>query len=245
MTFTPPSNKTVKLAVATCSVALLTSVSYAASIVVAAEQHNGLADAAGNLLAIGNQIRVGTFDAAGTDTALKAFADVGTYSAIALRFTQIGALHVGDTYGIPGYFSGEIQVPTNNDAFANAQVYLWVFKTSDNLDPNATYSNVVETAILWLDRSTPTAQNAFADAWRFRPQSAIPNSTAIDLANLTNASNNLSPGAHIAVGSFNRTADGGLGPARQFSTAAPVPEPTSIFFLGIGALSLIATRRRS
>jgi hypothetical protein len=174
------------------------------------------------------------------DTAIRGAADARAYSLLEANFSEIGRAHIGDSYGIPGYFatpSPGAVVPANNNTFANAQLYLWVFKTSNNLDPDGAYTNVLETGVFWLDK-------AIEPRWKFPAQGDIPNSTNIDIADLSGQTNNLRTGAHVAAGSFSKFADGGLGTAKQFSTQAPIPEPGTFSLLGLAALGLFARRRR-
>ncbi len=216
----------------------------AASIVASAEQYNGFTDAAGTFLAAGNQVRIGTFSI--SDAIIKAGADSGQsgYQTLNQNFTLFGTAHIGDTFGAasPGYFESST-IANSTDVLANAQVYLWVFKTSNNLDPAVNFSNVIETGVYWLDKSSG---GAIASAWRFRPNGEVPNQTNIDIADLTGGDNTPNVGAHIAAGTFGTTNNSGAfgTGVKHFATQTAVPEPTAFVLAVVGGFTLLARRRK-
>ena len=50
-----------------------------------------------------------------------------------------------------GFFSSTVVADSTALGLGNAQIYLWFFKTTGNVDPNASFSNVQEQGILYAD----------------------------------------------------------------------------------------------
>lgn len=222
----------------------LAVVSNGASIVAQAATYNGFSDQAGAELALGNQIRIGTFSLADSEILLDAQSPAGLL-LLSQNFIQFGVAHIGDN-GLPtGYFqSNSIVANTDSLGLANAQVYLWVFKTATNIDPNGTFSNVIGDGVFWLDKTA-----AGGTGWRFRPQAEIPNSTLVDITDLTTnqggGSNTLRAGAHLAAGTFPAANSTAVAGARDFGLVAVVPEPASLAILAVGLLAVSQRRRRN
>lgn len=224
----------------------LAAVSNGASIVAQAATYNGFSDSTGAELAIGNQIRIGTFTLSDAQILADALAGPAGYLLLSQNFVQFGAAHIGDN-GLPtGYFQSNSIVNNASDAagFANAQVYLWVFKTATNIDPNGAFSNVTSTGVFWLDKTA-----AGGGGWRFRPQAEIPNSTLVDITDLTTnqggGSNALRAGAHVAAGAFPAANSAAVAGAKDFGLIAAAPEPTALTMLAVGLLAVSQRRRRN
>lgn len=206
-----------------------------ATIIFSAEQDNGISTVDGTELAVGNQILVGSFNL--TDAEIEAHAsDLQFLSA---HFVAFGAGHVGDIYaGVNGHFSMTL---TNNSAalgLANAQIYIWAFKTTANDDPNASFSNVTEHGIFYADMDV-------VNRWRIRPENEIPNSTHIDLSDLTNpAGTALNNSANILVGGFGTGTSSTFAGKPNFNLAAVIPEPATASLLIFSVISLGVRRWR-
>lgn len=215
---------------------------HAAAITISAINYNGFSDQTGADLAVGNQVRVGTF--ALTNSQIQAYFNVGNFAALDAGWISFGAAHIGDNIGSAGFFqSSQITASSNTLGLAGAQVYLWVFKTATNIDPNGSYSNVTGTGIYYLAKDSAAT---YASKWSFRADGAIPNSTTVDISDLTsgNNSNTIGTGANIVVGSFpgsNSVTNPG---AKNFNLATVVPEPSSAVLLMGGLAALAGYRRR-
>ena len=224
----------------------LAAVSNGASIVAQAATYNGFSDSTGAELAIGNQIRIGTFTLSDAQILADAQAGPSGYLLLSQNFIQFGAAHIGDNGTPTGYFQSTSIVNNNSDSLglANAQVYLWAFKTTTNGDPNGSFSNVTSTGVFWLDQTA-----AGGTRWRFRPQAEVPNSTFVDIVDLTTnqggGSNALRAGAHVAAGTFPAANSAAVAGARDFGLIAVVPEPASLAMLAIGLLAVSQRRRRN
>jgi hypothetical protein len=218
------------------TVALLTA-AHGASIVVEADDDNGFSFANGTDLAQGNLVRVGYFDVTDSVIAASSTTLVGL-QFLDSHFFEFGRLHIGDTYNIPGHFAGTANLNTaGGSAFDNQQISLWVFATAANNDPLANFSNVTQTGVFYADRTQVLS-------WRIRPHAEIPNTSTIDISDLTNgAGNALVPAAHVVVGSFPTGTSDATGGA-NFGLA-PVPEPTAVALLALGVATLGLRRRRS
>jgi hypothetical protein len=118
----------------------------------------------------------------------------------------------------------------------NSQLYLWFFKTIANDDPNASFSNVQQQGIFYADMTA-------VPRWRIRPQNEIPNSTNVDLSDLTDANGTaLIAGAHVVLGNFPSATNNTVFNKPNFTLVA-IPEPTSATLL-IGALGMVGFVRR-
>ncbi len=233
----------MKILVNTLAAFCLLAHSYAASIVAAAEQSNGIALPDGvTMLPVGNQFRVGTFLLGGvggsvmSDSQIAAFA--GNPAGLAANFVQFGTGNIGDTFGagFDGFFSSTMVANSTALGLANAQIYLWFFKTTGNNAPLSNFSNVTHQGVFFVEMGV-------MPSWRIRPETEIPNSTNVDIADLSNASGTATkPGAHLVIGGFggNNTIFG-----KPNYTLAVVPEPSFAALAGIGLAVFGFRRRRS
>jgi hypothetical protein len=222
---------------------VLMSQANAASIVAAAEQNNGIALPDGlTMLPVGNQLRVGTFLLGGvggspmSDAQISAF--TGNPAGLAANFVEFGRGSIGDTFGpgFDGFFSSTMVANSTALGLANAQIYLWFFKTTGNNAPLSNFSNVTHQGVFFMEMSV-------VPNWRIRPETEIPNSTNVDIADLSNPSGTaVRSGAHLVIGGFggNNTIFN-----KPNYTLAAVPEPTLAGLVGVGLVVVGLRRRRA
>jgi PEP-CTERM motif len=211
----------------------IVSASDAATIVFSAGESNSLNEENGTDLAIGNLVRLGVFSL--TDSQIQA--NSGNVAFLNSNFTQIGTARIGDAFGFPGHFSKSVTLDTTS--IAGQQMALWVFKSADNSSDLASVNSALQIGIFYMDK-------ALNSQWAVPFQNPPPPATVIDIADLTNPPLNttLRSGAHVVVGSFpNGTSDQTGAPGFGFQPIEPVPEPSTISFLGIAVLGFLAHRR--
>jgi hypothetical protein len=221
--------------------AISASIGHAASVVAAATE-NGLASAEGTDLAQGNLVRVGVFNI--SDEVINA--NSGNLAFLNSNFQEFGIARIGQN--IPGNANGLFQSSLldrpNSDAegFGNKQLYLWVFNSTDNSTPATSFATAFQHGIFYRDLTSPAdATNVSGNQWRVRLNGEVPNDVNIDLTDLTNNTNDqLSPGAHIVVGSFG---PGLNGTTNQKNFYLAIPEPASTGLLLIGATVTLVRRR--
>lgn len=166
-----------------------------------------------------NQVCIGYFDA-GFDV----MANAGDLDELALHWHQFDSttINLAAGAGEGGHFADE---QTLNGAsaplFANQQIWLWVFKTSDNSAPDAGYGDVSEYGLY-----SSTASN-----WRFKPVGSPP-------ANRTDIYTT-DPSIYAAWGSLS-------GGHLNLSPVAPIPEPAvgALLAMGLGYLGLAFRSRK-
>lgn len=194
----------------------------ASSVTVAAAEYNGLSQDGGTELAVGNQVRVGFFDL--SDAQIEA--NQSNLPFLLANFAEIGRVSIGTSVGgAAGHFQSEPLIGNATQLrVANKQIYIWVLKTAANGAPNASLSDVTEHGIFYVPKETTNFDN-----WRIRPDAEIPNSTHVELAELTDHSNNLIADAKVVVG--------------QFPSGASTANPGASNFAleGVGAVGAIPT----
>jgi hypothetical protein len=219
--------------------AVSASMGHAASVVAAATE-NGLAGAEGGDLAQGNLVRVGVFNI--SEAVISA--NSGDLAFLNANFQEFGIGRIGQNVGANGLFQTSLLDRPNSDAegFGNKQIYLWVFNSTDNSTPATSFATAFQHGIFFRDFTSPAdANNVSGNQWRVRLNGEIPNDVNIDLSDLTNNTNDqLSPGAHIVVGSFGPGANGATG-LKDFYLA--IPEPASMGLMLIGATVTLVRRR--
>ncbi len=170
-------------------IALALSARAAVQVDVGAAVDNGLSTGAGGELAIGSVVRVGRFDIADGDVA----AHSNDPAYLDVHFTAFGTAKIGDAFGIPGHFE-KLLSNANSDAlgFAHQQIAIWVLRAADNATATTT---ATEHGVFYS-----TAGN-----WLFPANGDIPNTTSIDLTDLTNAAGTaLNGSARVVIGAFPR-----------------------------------------
>jgi hypothetical protein len=217
------------------------SIGHAASVVASAIE-NGLGSADGADLAQGNLVRVGVFNI--SDDVINA--NSGDLAFLNSNFQEFGIARIGQN--IPGNANGLFQSSLldrpNSDAegFGNKQLYLWVFNSTDNSTPATSFATAFQHGIFYREFTSPAdANNVSGNQWRVRLNGEVPNDVNIDLSDLTNNTNDqLSPGAHVVVGSFPGGANGTT-TFKNFNLA--IPEPASMALMLIGATVTLVRRR--
>jgi len=212
---------------------------HAAAVTAEANDDNGFSAASGGDLPINNVVRVGTFDVPDSTISQNSTNPI----FLNQHFIEFGKARIG-TNGGPGQFSQTLENPNSNaQGFANKQIYLWVFNSTDTSDQNF-LGTAFEQGVFYLDMTTLVAQNFSATAWRFRDNNEIPNDTVVDLTDLTTADPaTLAPGARIVIGQFPFGISSSTG-APDFGLVQ-IPEPSSAGVLVACAFGVMMRRRRS
>jgi hypothetical protein len=209
------------------------SVGHAATIVWGAGQDNGFSLQNGSNLGIGNLARVGTFNVSDAVIA----ANAGNISFLNSHFTEFGNARIGDNFGVAEHFSMN-SVANSGPAGLNiegAQIYYWVFASTDNSSVANSISTAFQLGIFYFDK-------ALDGDWAV-PTQVPPGPTATtDISDLTTGSA-LTTGAHVVVGSFpDGNSDQGPAFAPNFGLAI-VPEPSAAVAM-VASVGLLALRRR-
>ena len=228
-------NMLKKIALTIIPALAMVSASDAANVVFGSGESNSFSEENGTDLAVGNLARLGVFSL--TDAQIQA--NSGNVAFLNSNFTQIGTARIGDSFGLPGHFLQSVQFDTTS--IAGRQMALWVFKSANNSSDMASVNSALQIGIFYMDK-------ALNSQWTVPMQVPVPGATVIDIADLTTpASGNtqLRAGAHVVVGSFpNGISDATEAPGFGLQTVSePVPEPSTISFLGIAALGFLARRR--
>ena len=162
-----------------------------------------------------NVAAIGYFDA-GFDV----FANANDLDALAQAWNAFDTTFIFNDAGEGGHFTD--QATSTSPLFVNQQIWLWVFKTSDNSAPDVDYGDVTEYGLFTSNGSN----------WRFRPLGSFPaNHTDIYASDIIQST--------IAWGSLS-------GGHLNLAQVAPVPEPAvaGMLLLGLGAFGIAAKQRR-
>src|ERR1043166_7760651 len=134
-----------------------------------------IVDSSGNILVdtdptLGKTVELGYFNP-GFDVA----ANAGNLAALGANWHLFDATYI-QTLDRGGEFAA--QAATSSTTFDNKQVFLWIFKTSDNLSPPTDFStgsgNVLEYGL--FSSTVGSSQTTFP--WFFPPQGSIPPANA-------------------------------------------------------------------
>lgn len=196
---------------------------------------NGFSWKNGAALPAGNLVLIGYFKL--TDEAImENSSDLGYLED---NFVEFASARIGDGVGgINGHFSASSTGDTGSSGLdlAGKQMFFWVFGSSDTTSRETIQDTVQAHGIFYIEKSADSN-------WAFPTQEPVPQTTTIDLSDLTAPTGYtaLLPGAHVLVGSF----PGGISTetgAPNFGLAA-VPEPATALLLLLGGLQ--AFRRRT
>ncbi len=218
--------KNRKTAVLSAFASLLLGVanSFGGAVSWSAATDNGFADASGIKLPAGSLLLVGAFDI--SDTTIQA--NFNNLAFLSSHFAPYGSSSIGTNVGgAPGFFfqnsSGNLDT-TSPFAVAGNRIYIWAFNSAS--------------------MGTATQQGIFTQtalsSWLFPHESDIPNTTSVELTDLTTGDpGTLAAGADIVIGGFKQ----GSGNTTDFNLA-PIPEPSTWVLVSLGGLALLYFRRR-
>jgi hypothetical protein len=165
-----------------------------AQVTWGASNSNGLGDASGVGLPIGNLVEIGTFNL--TDSQIQQLQfDVPALSAAFVRFDT--AL-IGDDVGIPAYWNKQSDGSTDALGLNHRQIYYWAFNA-----PTTTQAT---------QQGIFTANNNAR--WIFPADGDVPNTTTVDLEDVND----------IIVGGFGTGFTNPFGSPVPLFNLAPIPE---------------------
>ncbi len=198
---------------------------HAGSVTWSAASDNGFADAAGTKLLAGDLLLLGAFDI--PDSTIQA--NSGNVAFLTSHFTTYGTSTIGNNVGgLPGFFfknsTGNLDT-TTPFAVAGLRIYIWAFNTP-------TTTSATQQGIFSLNNSS---------AWQFPHENDNPNTTSVDLTDLTDGLGTaLTPDADLVIGDFRQ----GVGNTLDFNLAL-VPEPSTYALALVGGVGLLLARRRA
>lgn len=195
----------------------------AASVDWSADVDNGIADFVGTALLPTDLLLIGTFNI--SDAQIQA--NSGNISYLMSHFAEYGSSVIGNNVGgAPGYFAQHSTGDTDTTSpfpVGGQRIYIWAFNS-------ATYTTATQQGIF--------SQTALS-TWVFPHQTDIPNSTSVDMTDLTDAAGTtLVAGADIVIGGFRE------GPLNTMDfDLALIPEPSTYALVLVGGIALLVRRR--
>lgn len=177
----------------------------------------------------GNKVAIGTFDlTGGFDVA----ANAGSISALASRWIEFDSKSTRSLGGEAGRFS---ESGLGDDAgLVGEPIYLWIFKTQTNSDPQIDFSDPVALNAPGADFSDILGYGLYnAPSWNFPDGSSPPPSNLIAITSDDSGIVALHP----------TSVDGVVGPDTTGSLML-VPEPSTAAFFGLSLLLLAYRRNR-
>jgi len=189
----------------------------------------------GLMLEDNSLMQLGVFDVPLSDVLLNS----NDMVYLSLHFTPLDSIRTGNAgvAGADGYALGNFNVDTraSQNTLGDDQVYLWVFKSTDNSSITASRNTATHAALLTLNNSS----------WRLPtdPESAAPGELLTDANQLTTGgAAPLLTDARLIQGTFPEAATG-EGGNTHFGLVV-IPEPSTGMALGLGLLALACRRRR-
>jgi len=216
------------------AVVAFTAGSYAGMVDGQADDRNGFSLANGVDLPKGSLIRIGFFNL--SDVAIQS----ATMPFLEQNFIEFGVAHIGDPLDSypAGHFDRAIIGNADAMGIAGKQIYMWVLAATDNSSSARSIATAYQQGVVYMDKT-------MNPAWSFRAEGDIPNSTIVDVADLTRASDLLIPGAHVVIGKFDATSGtSDVTGGRNFALVALIPEPSSALLALAGAMAVLTRRRR-
>lgn len=207
-----------------------------AAVTAEANEDNGFSASSAGDLPIGNVVRLGYFDVPDSVISQRS---AEPPSFLDSQFHEFGRARIGDNGTVAGHFRRSIDnLQSNAQGFANKQIYLWVFNSTDTSDQNF-LSTATEQGVFYFDMTVAGGQE-----WRFRDTSEPSNTSFIELTDLTTAdSGTLASGARVVIGLFPYGASSSTG-ARNFGLVQ-IPEPGSAGLVLASVVGIAFRRRRS
>lgn len=183
----------VFLIVIACCLGLVLPAKAFVTVNAGASADNGVSAASGSELEMGNYVRVGHFTVSDSD--LQAHASDLDY--LKANFVDFGSARVGDAFNVPGQWDKSIS-NANSDGLglAHQQIHLWILRSTNT----SSLAQAIDTAI---EHGIFYANKALVPDWQFPASNDIPNSTTIDMTDLTTVDDAvLSAAARVVIGSF-------------------------------------------
>jgi hypothetical protein len=195
---------------------------------------NGFSLADGSNLAVGNLVRIGTFDI--TDGVIAA--NAGNIAFLNSHFIEFGNARIGDGFGVAEHFSKE-SIANSGPSGLNiqgAQFYIWALASTDNTSVSSSIATAFQLAVLYFDQGI--------DPHWTVPAQTIPEPLpfTIDVTNLSNGAV-LANGAHVVIGSFPDGNSDQAPFAPNFGLSVPEPSAATAVIASVGLLALRRRRR--
>ncbi len=219
--------KRIKLLIVAGTLALTLSAGQASQVTWGAYTSNGVGDASGTPLPIGDIILLGHFNL--TDAQIAANGNNEAF--LMANFVQYASAFVGD--GAPagpnpadnlGYWLANSNNSSNSLSIQNTQMYYWVFNAS-----------TTQAASQYGIFTNPTAAS-----WKFPDDNAVPPTTITDLSDVQHTSQGILWGGY-GTG----TSKDAVSPLFNLKAFAAVPEPSTLALLTVGLLGGAAAVRKA
>jgi len=166
-----------------------------AQITWGASNSNGLGDASGTVLPIGDLVEIGTFNLSNEEIQQHQFA----LPTLLAAFLPFDTAFIGDDLGVAGYWNKQSTGSTDALNLDHRQIYYWAFNA-------ATPAQATQQGIF-------TANNN--PRWLFPADSDIPHTTTVDLSDVN----------EMVVGGFGNGFSSATGTPFPLFNLAAVPEP--------------------
>jgi len=211
-------------------------------VTVEANDTSGFSYFNGDDLNFGVTVLLGTFQTAdGTalsDQAIRQNAE--NFNSLLANFTQFSTTggQIGNGSPNRGELSVELSGSTaGSPGLAGKQIYYFVISGTNNSTVAASIATANQIGVFYLDR-------AALSSWAFPSDGAIPNTTTVDIADLTigNLGVTLKAGARVVLGSFGPDNSNAHAGAKNFGLVF-IPEPSTGALFALAAGGLLGVRR--